>query len=142
MKLIKKLNKWANSHTCYPIDILRVALGAFLIFKGIYFFKNSGYLESLLTDIEFGGFSTLMLSIHIIGLLHFVGGIMIVFGLLTRLTLIVQLLIFIGAVAINFFGSMNTENLIQASIVLVVALFFIFFGSGKHSVDYDLKMES
>ncbi len=142
MKLVKKLNKWANSHAYYPIDILRIALGAFLIFKGIYFFKNSSYLESLLIELNFDGFSSLMWSVHIVGLFHFVGGIMIVFGLLTRLALIVQLPIFIGAVCINFFGSMQTQNLTQASIVLVVSVFFIFFGSGKHSVDYDLKMES
>ncbi len=90
MKLIKKLNKWANSHAYYPIDILRIVLGAFLVFKGIYFFKNSSYLESLLMELKFDGLTSLMWSIHIIGLLHFVGGIMVIFGLLTRLTLIVQ----------------------------------------------------
>jgi uncharacterized membrane protein YphA (DoxX/SURF4 family) len=142
MKLIKKLNKWANSHAYYPIDILRVALGVFLIYKGIYFFKNSSYLESLLIELKFDGFSSLMWSVHIVGLFHFVGGIMIVFGLLTRLVLIVQLPIFIGAVAINFFGSMHAQNLTQASIVFIVSLFFLFFGSGKHSADYDLKMQA
>jgi uncharacterized membrane protein YphA (DoxX/SURF4 family) len=142
MKLIKKLNKWANSHAYYPIDILRVALGVFLIYKGIYFFKNSSYLESLLIELKFDGFSSLMWSVHIVGLFHFVGGIMIVFGLLTRLVLIVQLPIFMGAVAINFFGSMHAQNLTQASIVFIVSLFFLFFGSGKHSADYDLKMQA
>lgn len=139
---IKKLNKWANSHAYYPIDILRIALGIFLVFKGIYFFKNSSYLESLLVELNFDNFSALMWSVHIVGLFHFVGGLMIVFGLLTRLSLIVQLPIFIGAVAINFFGVMVTQNLLEALIVLIVSLFFILYGSGKHSVDYDLKMEA
>lgn len=142
MKLIKKLNKWANSHAYCPIDILRVALGIFLIYKGIYFFKNSSFLEILLNDIDFGGYSSIMWSVHYVGLFHFVGGIMIVFGLLTRLALIVQLPIFIGAVAINFFGTMHLQNFTEASIVLILSLFFLFYGSGKHSVDYDLKMEA
>lgn len=142
MKLIKKLNKWANSHTYYPIDILRIALGVFLVYKGIYFFKNSSYLESLLMELKFDGLSSLLWSIHIIGLLHFVGGILIIFGLLTRLTLIFHLPIILGAVVINFIGSMITPNLTQASIVLVVSLFFIFYGSGRHSADYDFKMEA
>ena len=100
MRLIKKLNKWANSHAYYPIDLLRIALGVFLIFKGFYFFKNSSELSELLKG--FDEFSTLMWTVHYIGLFHFVGGVMIVFGLLTRLALIVQFPIFIGAVAENF----------------------------------------
>jgi len=83
-----------------------------------------------------------MWSVHYVGLFHFVGGIMIVFGLLTRLVLIVQLPIFIGAVAINFFGTMHLQNFTEASIVLILSLFFLIYGSGKHSVDYDLKMEA
>lgn len=142
MRLIKKLNKWANSHTYYPVDILRIVLGVFLVYKGIFFFQNSSYLESLLIELNFDAFSALMWSVHIIGLFHFVGGLMIIFGLLTRLSLIVQLPIFIGAVAINFIGIMDTQNLIEASIVLLVSIIFIFYGSGKHSMDYDLKMES
>ncbi|MDX1758160.1 MAG: DoxX family membrane protein, partial [Arenibacter algicola] len=30
MATIKSLNKWANAHTYYPLDLLRVALGVFL----------------------------------------------------------------------------------------------------------------
>jgi len=142
MSLIKKLNKWANSHTYYPVDILRIALGVFLVYKGIFFFQNSSYLESLLIDLNFDTFSALMWSVHVIGLFHFVGGLMVVFGLLTRLSLGVQLPIFIGAVAINFFGVLNTQNLIEASIVLLVSVVFLLYGSGKHSIDYDLKMEA
>jgi putative oxidoreductase len=138
MKIIKKLNKWANSHAYYPIDILRIALGVFLIFKGLYFFENSSDLVVLLSG--FDEFSAWMWSIHYIAMFHFVGGIMIVFGLLTRLALIVQLPIFFGAVLINIVGDLDVQNLIEASIVLLLSIFFILFGSGKHSADYDLKM--
>ena len=140
MKIIKKLNKWANSHAYYPIDLLRIFLGVFMIYKGIYFIRNSSYLTELLSD--FDGYLVMMLSTHYLGIFHFVGGIMIVFGLLTRLAIAVQLPILIGAVAINFIGVMNSQNLLEASIVLSVSIFFLFFGSGKHSMDYDLKMQS
>ena len=142
MGLIKRLNKWANSHTYYPIDLLRIALGGFIVYKGLYFFQNSSYLESLLVDVNFDAFSAAMWSVHVIGLFHFVGGLMIIFGLLTRLSLAVQLPIFIGAVAINFLGTMDNQNLLESSIVLILAIFFLIYGSGKHSADYDLKMES
>lgn len=142
MKLVHKLNKWANSHTYFPIDILRMALGGFLVYKGIYFFKNSRYLESLLVDLNFDGITSLLGAIHVIGLLHFVGGILVFFGLLTRLTLILHLPIFIAAVLINYLGTMHSSNLLQAAVVLLVSIFFIVYGSGKHSADYDFKMES
>lgn len=142
MGVIKKLNKWANAHSYYPIDLLRIALGVFLTYKGIYFFRNTSFLEKILIDLQFDGFSAVMWSVHLIGMLHFVGGIIIVFGLLTRLSLIIQLPIIVGAVAVNFIGVMNNQNLIEAFIVLMASIFFIFYGSGKHSVDYDLKMET
>jgi len=142
MGIIKKMNKWANSHAYYPIDILRISLGIFLTYKGIYFFRNSSYLERLLVELNFDGFSALMWSVHIIGMFHFVGGLIIIFGLLTRLSLIIQLPILIGAVLINFFGEMYGQNLLEASLVLLVSIFFIIYGSGKHSSDYDLKMHA
>ncbi len=140
MKIIKKLNKWANSHAYYPIDILRIVLGIFLIIKGISFIKDSSYLEELLVGLD--DFSVMIWMVHYVGMFHFVGGIMLVFGLLTRLALIIQLPIFVGAVAINFFAVFNTQNFTEASIVLFVSFFFILYGSGKHSIDYDLKMQA
>ncbi|OIQ38394.1 MAG: DoxX family membrane protein [Bacteroidetes bacterium MedPE-SWsnd-G1] len=142
MKLIKKLNKWANSHAYYPIDILRIALGVFLIYKGVFFFRNPSFLVELLNEMQFDSFSALMWSVHYVGMFHFVGGLMLVFGLLTRLSLIVQLPIFIGAVTLNFFGTIHPQNLLESSLVFLVSIFFILYGSGKHSMDYDLKMQA
>jgi hypothetical protein len=46
-----------------------------------------------------------------------------------------------GAILINFFGEMNVVNFILATITLVTSVFFLFYGSGKHSADYYFKME-
>ena len=40
MGRIKTLNKWANAHTYLPLDLLRMALGVFLIVKGIQFMSD------------------------------------------------------------------------------------------------------
>ncbi len=139
MGTIKTWNKWANAHTYYPLDILRVALGIFLFIKGINFMGNSQMLLELFQPIETyaGG----MLAVHYVAPAHFVGGLLIAFGLLTRWAVIAQLPILIGAVIINFIGEMNTTNLILALVVLLVCIFFLFYGSGKHSVDYYMKMQ-
>lgn len=138
MGAIKSLNKWANAHTYYPIDILRIALGVFLFLKGVQFMQNQQVLGEHFEAIEniTGG----MLLLHLIIPAHFVGGVLIVFGLLTRWAVAIHIPILIGAVVINFTGEMNVTNLTLATITLFVCIFFLFYGSGKHSADYFFKM--
>ena len=82
-----------------------------------------------------------MIILHYIVPAHFVGGILIVVGLLTRWAAIAQLPIIFGAILTNFLGTMDMNNLILSIVVLVLCLFFIVYGSGRHSVDYYLKMQ-
>ncbi|WOD43017.1 DoxX family protein [Hwangdonia lutea] len=139
MGTIKSLNKWANAHTYLPLDLIRIALGVFLFIKGINFMGNSEILMSLFEPIQnmAGG----MFIIHYVAPAHFIGGILIAFGLLTRWAIIAQLPILIGAIAINFLGEMNSGNLTLALITFLVCVFFLFYGSGKHSADYYFKMQ-
>ncbi|WP_370476446.1 DoxX family protein [Tamlana flava] len=139
MDTIKTLNKWANAHTYLPLDLLRVALGAFLFYKGINFMSDSAMLMDLFKPMQnmAGG----MVLVHYLAPAHFIGGLLIAFGLLTRWTIIAQLPILIGAVAINFVGEMNSGNLTMALITLLACAFFLVYGSGKHSLDYYFKMQ-
>ena len=139
MGTIKTLNKWANAHTYYPLDLVRIALGVFLFVKGINFMANSQMLVDLINPIQnwAGG----MLAIHYVAPAHLIGGALIAFGLLTRWAIAAQLPILIGAVLINFIGDMNATNLIIASITLLACVFFLFYGSGRHSADYYFKMQ-
>ena len=82
-----------------------------------------------------------MIVIHYVAPAHLIGGVLIAFGLLTRWSVTAQLPLLIGAVLINFLGEMNPANLVIASVILLLCVFFMFYGSGKHSVDYYLKMQ-
>jgi putative oxidoreductase len=82
-----------------------------------------------------------MMAIHYVVPAHFIGGLLIAVGLLTRWAVIAQIPILIGAVIINFAGEMSTNNLILAIVALLLCIFFAFYGSGKHSVDKYLKMQ-
>jgi putative oxidoreductase len=142
MTNVKTLNKWANAHTYLSVDLLRMALGIFLFIKGIIFITNIQYLVELISPIDaFDGGMYGMFIVHYIASAHFLGGILIFFGLLTRWSLIAQLPILLGAVVINFMGEMHSENLLQALIVLGLCIFFTFYGSGKNSADYYFKMQ-
>ncbi|RZS92251.1 DoxX family protein [Aquimarina brevivitae] len=139
MPTIKSLNKWANAHTYYMLDLLRIALGVFLFLKGVNFIANSQILVDLLNPVQ--NLAGSMIVIHYVAPAHLIGGILIAFGLLTRWSVAAQLPLLFGAVIINFVGEMNVVNLIVASVVLLLCIFFLFYGSGKHSVDYYLKMQ-
>ena len=139
MPTIKSLNKWANAHTYYPLDLVRIVLGIFLFIKGVYFMSNLPILFELYAPLK--SYAGDMMLVHYIAPAHFVGGLLIVFGLLTRWGILAQLPILIGAVLINFLGEMNVQNLILSSSVLLLCIFFLFYGSGRHSVDKYLKME-
>lgn len=139
MESVKSLNKWANAHTSYYIDILRIAIGVFLFYKGISFITNAEYYDFYAEPLKkFGGG---MIIIHYVVAANVVGGIMLVFGLLTRWAIFAHIPILMGAILINFIGKMDFQNLLSAILTFVVCLFFLFYGSGKHSADYYFKMQ-
>lgn len=114
-------------------------IGCFFIYKGISFVTNVHYLQDLISPIDrFGGG---MFLLHYIAPAHMIGGIMIVFGLLTRWAIAAQLPVLFGAVIINLIGNMRSESLLLAIVTLLLCIFFIFYGSGKHSADYYFKMQ-
>jgi uncharacterized membrane protein YphA (DoxX/SURF4 family) len=141
MNNVKTLNKWANAHTYLPVDLVRMGLGVFLFVKGVTFITNIPYLVDLLSpfDKSNGGMFGMFL-VHYIASAHFLGGILIVFGLLTRWAIIAQLPILIGAVIINFMGEMHSQNLFLSLVTLAICIAFLFYGSGKNSADYYFKM--
>jgi putative oxidoreductase len=139
METVKSLNKWANAHTSYPLDFLRIAVGIFLFWKGVSFITNTAYYDQLVEPIKNLGGG--MLIVHYVMAAHMVGGIMIVFGLLTRWSIMAQIPILLGAFLVNFIGEMNMGNLVLSFLLLAICVFFLFYGSGKHSADYYFKMQ-
>ncbi len=136
---VKDWNKWENKNTRFWLDALRIKLRVFLIFKEISFITNSRGFEDLIAPVT--NFMGGMITFHYIAAAYIMGGIMLIFGLLTRWCIIAQLPNLLGAVAINFFGVMNYQNLLLSPVTLGVAVIFLFFGSGKNSSDYYFKME-
>ena len=86
MNNVKSLNKCANAHTYFPVDFLRMALGIFLFSKGVSFITNIQYLTNLLSPNDNADGE--MFIVHYIASAHFLGGILIFFGLLTKWAII------------------------------------------------------
>lgn len=138
MKIIDKLNKWANKHSSIGLDIFRISSGIFLVYKGLFLWENTRYTIDSLNP--FGGAEYGDLVIHSIAITHLIGGLMIIFGLLTRIAALAQIPILVGAIIINFSGLMVMGNLVQASIILAGMVALIILGSGKHSIDYNQQL--
>jgi uncharacterized membrane protein YphA (DoxX/SURF4 family) len=133
MQSITRLNRWANAHTNVFTDGLRIIFGGFIFFKGLYFLDNIGYLDHILRIA--GGKGNYFFVVRYVALAHLCGGLLIVLGLVTRLAALVQLPILVGAVTVNFIGAMDHSSFLQSLASFFTCAFFLFYGSGKHSLD-------
>ncbi|MBN8861239.1 MAG: DoxX family protein [Sphingobacteriales bacterium] len=142
MNLLHSVEKWGDAHHPKWLDIIRVVLGIFLVFKGIDFINHMDRLTDLMGRSRFLGSLSLGLLAHYIVFAHLVGGALIAAGLLTRLACLVQIPILIGAV---FFinssaGILAPYDVLWLSvIVLLLLVFFLITGSGPLSVDEQMK---
>lgn len=135
-----RIERWADAHHPLWLDFLRVALGVFLFIKGFMFVQDTAALHAIMRKSEFPWVS--MGLAHYVAFAHLVGGLLIAIGLITRVAILFQLPILLGAVFFinpeRGFYSENTE-LWSSIIVLALLLFFLVFGSGRFSADYALR---
>jgi putative oxidoreductase len=137
------VNKYSINDTLvetrhYWIELLRIFLGALLLFRGVYFALNIGDIYTRVDEVFFvSGFVTS----HYVITVHIVGGILIMIGLLTRLAIVFQIPVFIGAIFFlagkDILFGLDT-NLEFAILVLGLLIVFFFYGAGKWSVDHTL----
>jgi len=137
MNLVQRVEHWGDTHHPQWLDIIRIALGAFLCFKGVEFLNNMGTMLNLVTNrMAFGSFSSMMMS-NYIAFAHLLGGILLILGVLTRFACIIQIPILLGAI---FFVNLSpdmyrpfSETLLSVVVFLLLVLFLI-VGNGKISL--------
>src|SRR5215216_3232011 len=99
MNLVQRLEHWGDTHHPKWLDLLRIALGIFLCFKGIEFYNSIGTMMNLMNS-RFESFGSLALVIigHYIIFAHILGGFLLILGLLTRFACLIQIPVLLGAV--------------------------------------------
>jgi|AntRauTorcE11898_2_1112593.scaffolds.fasta_scaffold02392_5 uncharacterized membrane protein YphA (DoxX/SURF4 family) len=129
---------WLVSNRHYAIEFLRIFLGGLLFIKGYFFIENINEIYGLIEEnMQISSF----IVAHYVAFAHLVGGLMLAFGLFTRLAALVQLPVLIGAV---FFIDTRDAMLATGSqfeyslMVLVLLLVFLVYGGGKWSVDHQI----
>ena len=137
MKLLQRFEYWGDRHHPKWMDIVRIALGIFLCYKAIDVLNNMSDLISLMSrKTSFGSF-TYILAGHYAVFAHLLGGILLIFGVLTRFACLIQIPVLLGAI---FFVGSNGDmlrpysELFLSILVLLLLIYFLIAGNGPWSV--------
>ncbi|MBC8045454.1 MAG: DoxX family membrane protein [Fimbriimonadaceae bacterium] len=140
MNALQKLQTYGETHHPKWLDLLRIVLGVILVSKGLYYISNNDVLGNILKNSRFPMYS--MIIVHYVAFAHLIGGILIIIGMVTRIAILFQIPILLGAI---FFvesseGILSTNsNLWFAILVLFLLIFFFIYGSGPWSADAILE---
>lgn len=137
MNLLQRLEVWGDRHHPRWMDIVRIVLGGFLVYKGVDFLNNMSALVGLMAADASSDDFAYVLAGHYTVFAHILGGILMIFGVLTRFACLIQLPVMFGAI---FFVSTNPDllrpysELFLTIIVTLLLIYFLIAGNGPWSV--------
>jgi len=141
MNYVQRLEHWGDAHHPKWIDLLRIVLGIFLVFKGVEFANNMTTVTNMVKgQVHFGDFMTIALVHFILGA-HLLGGVLLALGMLTRFACIIQIPILIGAIFINTSLLKPFSEIFLSLLILVLLIYFAIIGSGPWSLDRAISQE-
>ena len=135
--MLQRIEIWGDRHHPKWLDFVRILLGIFLFYMGVLFIQNRDALTALITESPSLTVVAFWIG-HYIVFAHLAGGLLIALGLLTRVAVIANIPVLLGAV---FFvhspmGLFEIYTQIGLSIlVLFLLIFFLVEGSGPLSID-------
>ncbi|MFL5789762.1 MAG: DoxX family protein [Flavisolibacter sp.] len=140
MSITARIQNWTHSNYSLFLLIVRTILGLILLIKGIYFISNSQQLKDMILNSRFAAGVTFLAAYTTFA--HLFGGVFIILGLFTRMAVILQIPVLIGALFfiiprqafLNFW-----PELILSIIVLFLLIFILVKGSGEISMEEYLK---
>jgi putative oxidoreductase len=138
MNMVHKIERWGDNHHPMVLDITRIALGVFLLLKGLAFMDNSAYLKDMIEGQDVVPISSglLMALVYYVTFAHLVGGALIAMGTFTRFASIIQIPIVLAAVFLTDFFTSPINAMAWPSIVaLALLVLFTIIGSGPLSLD-------
>jgi putative oxidoreductase len=139
MKYFDRIDEYTHKSPSVWMNILRVSLGLFLIWKGIQFGENQRDLQIIIAGSPFDFLSLLIVQYTLI--VHFAAGTMILFGIQTRVAVFFQLPLVVGALLFSHYGSLIAySDIVLTAITGLALITFLFYGSGGFSADRYLKL--
>jgi uncharacterized membrane protein YphA (DoxX/SURF4 family) len=136
MNFLRRLELWGDKHHPKWLDIIRIALGLFLCYKGVDVLLNMSEVTTRMANrAPFSSFAFLLAG-HYAAFAHIIGGILLALGLFTRLACLIQIPVLLGAI---FFLSTSKDmlrpysELFLSIIILLLLIYFLIVGNGPWS---------
>ncbi len=131
------MRDWAEANRDFFWDMLRTFLGAALVVKGAAYLLHPQELIELMraSNVPLAG-PTLA---EYVAVTHLVGGLLMAFGLFTRVAAVIQIPNVVGASLFVHMkeGLLSTHQTLElTALVLVMLVGFAFAGSGRWSTDW------
>ena len=136
MGLLHQMDEWSRKHHPKWLVVIRVALGLSLFLKGFSFIQNSVLLPGLISQTSFIQNAPWLATA--IPWIHLLCGSLLIVGLFTRLSCLVQIPVLLGAVfLVNIkMGILaGGSDLLLSVIILILLVFFFIEGGGPLSLD-------
>lgn len=135
--MFQKAKDWSELNRDYWMDFLRMFMGLALFLKGIAILRTTPeYAADLAAKgVPFAGVDLVNLG----AATHFVGGTMLVFGLLTRVAAAIQIPTVLSAIVFIHSGDgvfSKAQGLELAILTLAILVVLTFVGSGRMSTDW------
>ena len=144
MNLAQRLELWGDRHHPKWLDLIRISLGLFLIYKAIEFLNNMTDLMNTMSNALSSDTFALVIVSHYIVFAHLLGGILLVLGLLTRFACIIQIPILLGAIVLlNYSGGwlQPFSELWLSILILMLLVLFLVVGNGPWSFEWFVKRD-
>jgi uncharacterized membrane protein YphA (DoxX/SURF4 family) len=138
MNYVQRIQHGGDTHHPKWLDLIRIALGIFLLLKGVEFADNMNKLLNLMSGLPFGNLMMIMLA-HYVLFAYMLGGVLLSTGLLTRLACVINLPVLLTAIFMNVFQEFS--ELSFAIIILALLIYFLVIGSGRWSLDWYVNKE-
>jgi putative oxidoreductase len=139
MGKIERCKLWLRAHEDLFRDLMRIYIGAGLFVKSIYLMGHRDFLMQVISDSGNSWVGPAAMAQYVI-VAHFIGGLLLMVGLATRLAAFAQLPILLGAVFYVYMPRMATVEPRQYFEFTALVAFLLFwlgvFGAGRWSVDY------
>lgn len=138
MNYIQRVEHWGDTHHPQWVDFARIALGLFLLWKGVEFADDMNKLMGMMNNLPFGNFMMIILG-HYVLFAHILGGVLLATGLLTRFACIIQIPVLLVAIFLNIFNQFSELSLSILTLFLLV--YFLVVGGGRWSLDWYINKE-
>jgi uncharacterized membrane protein YphA (DoxX/SURF4 family) len=142
MESVNRIHALYHERPSYAIDLIRIFLGLLLLLKAIFFLSQVEYLPSLMNESGQMKFLPTLIAQYVI-LAHLAGGLGMVLGLLTRISVSCQIPVLLGAVFVVHLPRVLTQatpvevqSLEYAVLVLFLMVLVALRGAGNWSLDH------